>query len=213
MFDQLVVSGAKGIKTNKPWTVVLSGCRADSRSLGILVLIPLIYTEALDPRACSATFLVAPPPPPPPPPPPAIVKTVKAPKIVQISKMVAPTVIPKTVSIVKDEAPVIYSNNAAGVDGGTGSGILAAFWAMLLRLPEARRSATHQDRRTGRGKAPFSIRTTPEYPADRESGAHLGNGCFARHHREGRLHSGIGVHFRASDAGEIRDGCRKAVAL
>ena len=40
MFDQLVVSGARGIKTNKPWTVVLSGV-VQIAILGIPTLIPL----------------------------------------------------------------------------------------------------------------------------------------------------------------------------
>src|ERR1700689_1193919 len=106
MFDQLVVSGPGGAKTNKSWTVTLSAL-IQVAILGIMILIPLIYTEALDPRLAPMS-LVAPPPPPPPPP--TIGKTVKGPRVVQISKMVAPTVIPKTVSIVKDEAPVIYSN-------------------------------------------------------------------------------------------------------
>ena len=46
--------------------------------IGILILIPLIYTDAL-PKTQLMTFLVAPPPPPPPPPPPAAapVKVVK----------------------------------------------------------------------------------------------------------------------------------------
>src|SRR2546429_2611490 len=43
--------------------------------LGILILIPLIYTEAL-PKTMMATMLTAPPPPPPPPPPPAAVQVV-----------------------------------------------------------------------------------------------------------------------------------------
>ena len=34
----------------------------------VMILIPLIYTEAL-PKEMLTTFLVAPPPPPPPPPP------------------------------------------------------------------------------------------------------------------------------------------------
>ena len=38
--------------------------------VGVMVLVPLIYTEAL-PKAQLMTFLAAPPPPPPPPPPPA----------------------------------------------------------------------------------------------------------------------------------------------
>jgi protein TonB len=162
MFDQLVVSGPQGIKTNKPWTVVLSAV-AQFAVLGILVLIPLIYTEALDPRL-AAMSLVAPPPPPPPPPPPAIVKTVKAPRIVQISHMVAPTVIPKTISIVKDEAPVIYSNNDAGVAGGTGSvlgGILGN-----SAPPPPKPAAPQRIRVGGNVEAGARVNNvTPEYPA------------------------------------------------
>jgi protein TonB len=121
MFDQLVVSSAHPTKTHKSWTVALSAI-VQSIILGILILIPLIYTEAL-PKGMLNTFLVAPAPPPPPPPPAAPVKTVRAPKIVQLNKMVAPTVIPKNVAMIKDEAPVIYTNGG-GVDGGTGNGIL-----------------------------------------------------------------------------------------
>ena len=162
MFDQLVVSGPGGAKTNKSWTVTLSAL-IQIVILGILILIPLIYTEALDPRL-AAMSLVAPPPPPPPPPPPAIVKTVKAPRVVQISKMVAPTVIPKTVSIVKDEAPVIYSNSAAGVDGGTGSvlgGILGN-----VAPPPPKPAAPQRIRVGGNVEAGARINNvTPEYPA------------------------------------------------
>ncbi|MFZ0579977.1 MAG: hypothetical protein WAM23_02455, partial [Candidatus Acidiferrales bacterium] len=71
MFDDLVVSSANPKKTNKPWTVVLSAM-IQAGLLGILILIPLIYTEAL-PKAMLTTFLVPPPPPPPPPPPAAAV--------------------------------------------------------------------------------------------------------------------------------------------
>src|SRR6202035_6075510 len=120
MFDQLIVSGEMQA-THKPWAVTLSAI-VQTLILGVMILIPLIYTEAL-PKGMLNTFLVAPAPPPPPPPPAAPVKTVRAPKIVQLNKMVAPTVIPKNVAIIKDEAPVIYTNGG-GVDGGTGSGIL-----------------------------------------------------------------------------------------
>ena len=77
MFDQLVVSGEMQ-KTHKPWTVTLSAI-VQILILGVLILIPLIYTEAL-PKGMLNTFLVAPAPPPPPPPPQPIVKTVKAPR-------------------------------------------------------------------------------------------------------------------------------------
>ncbi len=75
MFDQLVVSGANQTKTNKPWAVLLSAF-VQVVILGVMILIPLIYTEAL-PKGMLNTFLAAPPPPPPPPPPPAAVVHVK----------------------------------------------------------------------------------------------------------------------------------------
>jgi protein TonB len=91
--------------------------------IGVLVLIPLIYTEAL-PKAQLMTFLAAPPPPPPPPPPPAA--AAPAPRIIRkISVedvMRAPTVIPKTIAQVKDE-PEPPPNTSVGVVGGVPGGV------------------------------------------------------------------------------------------
>jgi periplasmic protein TonB len=119
MFDQLVVSSAHPNRTNKPWTVAMSAI-VQSVIVGILILIPLIYTEAL-PKGMLNTFLVAPAPPPPPPPPAAPVKTIVRPRIVTPQRMVAPTVIPKTVQMIKDEAPDV---GAVGVEGGVAGGAL-----------------------------------------------------------------------------------------
>ena len=63
MFEDMVLSG-KTKRTNKPWTVALS-LAIQALLVGILILIPLIYTEAL-PKTMMATMLTAPPPPPPP---------------------------------------------------------------------------------------------------------------------------------------------------
>jgi protein TonB len=90
--------------------------------VGVMVLVPLIYTEAL-PKAQLMTFLAAPPPPPPPPPPPAA--AAPAPRIIhRVSVediMRAPTVIPKTIAQVKDEPE--QPPSAAGVVGGVPGGI------------------------------------------------------------------------------------------
>jgi periplasmic protein TonB len=118
MFDQLVVSSAHGTKTHKSWTVAMSAI-VQAVIVGILILIPLIYTEAL-PKGFMNTFLVAPAPPPPPPPPAAPVQHVVRPRIVTPQRMVAPTVIPKTVQMIKDEAPDV---GGVGVEGGVGSGV------------------------------------------------------------------------------------------
>ncbi len=91
--------------------------------IGVMILVPLIYTEAL-PKAQLMTFLAAPPPPPPPPPPPAA--AAPAPRIIhRVSVediMRAPTSIPKTIAQVKDE-PEPAPNAGVGVVGGVPGGV------------------------------------------------------------------------------------------
>jgi len=120
MFNQLVVSGQQE-GTHKRWTVATS-FGVQLIIVGVMILIPLIYTEAL-PKGMLNTFLVAPAPPPPPPPPAAPVKVVR-PRIVQPQTMTAPTVIPKKVEMIKDEAPDVgAAGNGFGVAGGTGDAL------------------------------------------------------------------------------------------
>src|SRR5258707_14199317 len=64
--DSLMESGGR-IKTNQKWTGLISTL-VQLGLVGFLVLLPLIFTEAL-PKGQLTTWLVAPPPPPPPPPP------------------------------------------------------------------------------------------------------------------------------------------------
>jgi periplasmic protein TonB len=86
--------------------------------IGVTVIMPLIYTDAL-PKAQLMTFLVAPPPPPPPPPPPAKAPPVVVHKVSMADLMKAPTVIPRTITRIKDQ-PVVQS---AGVVGGVTGGV------------------------------------------------------------------------------------------
>jgi protein TonB len=91
--------------------------------IGVLILIPLIYTDAL-PKTQLMTFLVAPPPPPPPPPPPAAapVKVVKMVSEVVNGQLRTPTKIPDKVQMIKEEeAPPDLG--AGGVPGGVPGGI------------------------------------------------------------------------------------------
>ena len=121
MFEEMVVSSPRGKKTNKSWTVIVSGI-VQATFLAVLILIPLIYTEAL-PKASLATLLIAPPPPPPPPPPPAATQIVKVKPQVHLmdaGKLVAPKVIPKEVKIIKEEAE---QPDAMGAMGGVPGGV------------------------------------------------------------------------------------------
>jgi len=125
MFEEMLVSGAKE-RTNKPWTVVVSMI-LQVLFLLILILIPLIYTEAL-PKAMLSSILLAPPPPPPPPPPPAAVQVVKIKPMVRLmdaGKLVAPKAIPKDINIIKEEElppDAGMQGIAGGVPGGVAGG-------------------------------------------------------------------------------------------
>ncbi len=122
MFDDLVVSSANPKKTHTPWAVVLSSI-VQAAILGVFILIPLIYTEAL-PKETLTTFLVAPAPPPPPPPPAAAIQRIVKPvvRLIHNGQMMAPTVIPKKVEMIKEEElpPDVGS---VGVTGGVPGGI------------------------------------------------------------------------------------------
>jgi protein TonB len=121
MFDEMVVSSPNPKKTNKPWTVVLSMI-FQVAFLAVLILIPLIYTEAL-PKTMMATLLVAPPPPPPPPPPPVaqVVHVKPQVHLMDAGKLVTPKVIPKDIKIIKEDAPDM-SGMQGGVVGGVSGG-------------------------------------------------------------------------------------------
>ena len=95
-------------------------------------MIPLIYTEAL-PKQLLTTFLVAPAPPPPPPPPAAAVQRIVKPvaRLIQAGKMMAPTVIPKKVEMIKEEemppdvgAVGVVGGVPGGIAGGSAGGVL-----------------------------------------------------------------------------------------
>ena len=93
--------------------------------LAALLMAPLYFTQSLDLKGLQNTWLVAPAPPPPAPPPaPAIMvrpmKTVA--RLLQGGKMMAPSVIPKQVAIIK-EAPLPPDTDVTGVVGGVPGGI------------------------------------------------------------------------------------------
>jgi protein TonB len=122
MFEELVVSSPHPQKTNKPWTVVVS-MLFQILFLAILILIPLIYTEAL-PKTMMATMLTAPPPPPPPPPPPVATTIVHVKPQVHLmdsGKLMAPKVIPKEVKIIKEDAEP--DMGSVGMTGGVPGGV------------------------------------------------------------------------------------------
>lgn len=129
MFEQTFVEGVG--KTNRTWTVMLSFL-AQLLAIGIGILIPMIYFDAL-PKTQLTSFLVAPPPPPPPPPPPAaVVKMVKViPRQFDAGRLMAPKTVPKNIAMIKEEELPPPSASAGvvggvpgGVPGGTPGGVI-----------------------------------------------------------------------------------------
>ncbi|HKM68244.1 MAG TPA: energy transducer TonB [Candidatus Acidoferrum sp.] len=123
MFEEMVVSTSTSQKTNKPVTVFIS-MAVQVLFLAILILIPLIYTEAL-PKTLMSSILLAPPPPPPPPPPPAAVQVIRKPvaHLMDAGKLVTPKAIPKDLKVIKEEAePDMGAGMVGGVPGGVAGG-------------------------------------------------------------------------------------------
>jgi periplasmic protein TonB len=119
--DSLIESGGR-LKTKRGWTSIVSFA-IQCGIVGVMILIPLIFTEAL-PKGTTMFLLVAPPPPPPPPPPAAAV--VKVVKVIQTDivngELRTPTKIPKKVEMIKEEeAPPQMA--ATGVVGGVPGGV------------------------------------------------------------------------------------------
>ncbi|HZW79798.1 MAG TPA: TonB family protein [Candidatus Deferrimicrobiaceae bacterium] len=119
--DSLLESGGR-LKTKRGRTTTFA-IFLEILLIGVMVLMPLIFTEAL-PKQQLMTFLVAPPPPPPPPPPAAapikIVHQIQT-DIVN-GALRTPTKIPQKIQMIKeDEAPPQMAS--AGVVGGVPGGI------------------------------------------------------------------------------------------
>jgi periplasmic protein TonB len=95
--------------------------------IGVLILIPLWFTDAL-PTAQLVTFLVAPPPPPPPPPPATesiarVVKQVQS-DLMSSGQLRTPTRVPARVAMIREEdAPPPLAVESGGVVGGVPGGI------------------------------------------------------------------------------------------
>jgi len=95
-------------------------------ALGILLIVPLVFTEQL-PQAQILTLLVAPPPPPPPPPPAeAAVQRVMhqiQTDMLNTGQLRTPSRIPKKVEMIKEEEAPPPMMATGGVVGGIGGGV------------------------------------------------------------------------------------------
>lgn len=169
--DSLLESGGR-LKTKRGRTTTFA-ILLEIAMIGLMVLMPLIFTEAL-PKQQLMTFLVAPPPPPPPPPPAAapvkIVKQIQT-DIVN-GELRTPTKIPQKVQMIKeDEAPppvMASSGVVGGVPGGIPGGQMGGvIGGIISSTPVAvPKVATPQRVRVSQGVSQGLLvrRVQPNYP-------------------------------------------------
>src|SRR5712664_880106 len=169
MFEDSLIESGNKLKTKRLGTTILSFL-LQVGLICILILIPLIYTDAL-PKGNLMTFLVAPPPPPPPPPPPAAaVKVVKIQSEVINGQLRTPTKIPSKVQMIKEEEapPDMGAGVPGGVPGGIPGGSTGGVMGGILSSANAAipKVATPQRVRVSTGVATGLLikRVTPNYP-------------------------------------------------
>jgi protein TonB len=122
MFEALLESSPVKRKTRNPWAYFIS-LVVQTFFVGLLILIPLLYTEALPKQDMMLSWLAAPPPPPPPPPPPAaqpIRRAIKRVSQLDQGKLRAPREIPREIAIIKED-PI--EEDTGGVVGGVPGGV------------------------------------------------------------------------------------------
>src|SRR5271155_1132788 len=169
MFEDSLIESGNKLKTKRLSTTVLSFF-GQFALVGVLVLIPLIFTDAL-PKGMTMTFLVAPPPPPPPPPPAAApVKIVKIQSEVINGQLRTPTKIPEKIQMIKEEEqpPDMGGGVPGGVPGGIPGGSAGGVMGGILSSTQVAvpKIATPQRIRVSSGVSTGLLlkKVTPNYP-------------------------------------------------
>jgi protein TonB len=166
--DSLIESGGK-LRTHRGMTAAFS-FGIQIVLVVILVLVPLLVTEAL-PKQQLTTFLVAPPPPPPPPPPAAPIHIVKQVQTDIVNgQLRTPTKIPQKVQMIKEDAappPMqgVMGGVAGGIPGGSAGGVIGGI--ISSNNVVAPKVAAPQRIRVSSGVSAGNLvrKVTPQYPS------------------------------------------------
>jgi|SRR5580658_5157845 protein TonB len=172
MFEDSLIESGNRFKAKRRLSTTILSFFGQFALIGMLILIPLIYTDAL-PKTQLMTFLVAPPPPPPPPPPPAAapVKVVKVQSEMVNGQLRTPTKIPEKVQMIKEEeappdlgAGGVPGGVPGGIPGGSAGGVIGGIVNMqAANIPKI---ATPQRVRVSQGVSQGLLirRVQPNYP-------------------------------------------------
>ena len=168
MFEDSLLESSGRLATRNPWTTAFSFAM-QMLLAGLLVLLPLIYTEAL-PKQQLMSFLEAPTP----PPAPAPRQLAKAPSSRPVSELDngvlrPPAEIPKRIAMVnEEEAPPTGTAEVPGaVPGGLPNGVANGVMSVITReVPVAVPKIAAQKVRVSSGVAQGLLvhQVTPQYP-------------------------------------------------
>jgi protein TonB len=163
--DSLIESGGK-LKDKRGRTTAFSFL-VQFGIIGFMVLLPLLFTEAL-PNLQSAMALVAPPPPPPPPPPAEVHIVRKVQTDIVNGQLRTPTKIPKKVEMIKEEEapPPMTSGVVGGVPGGVPGGSMNGVMGSIISTNTAVPTIKPQRIRVSSGVTQGLVihRVEPNYP-------------------------------------------------
>jgi protein TonB len=129
LFEDILLDSNAAQRKRRTWPTLISFVLQLSL-VGVLLLLPLWFTDVL-PKQQLLVFLEAPPPPPPPPPPAA--STPPTPKVVKVTSNIAngrlrtPSKIPAKVLMIEEEdapPPAVITGVVGGVPGGIPGGQL-----------------------------------------------------------------------------------------
>jgi protein TonB len=134
IFQDVLLDSANTVKSHRGMSAVLSFF-IQAIIVAIVIIIPLVITQALPARELT-TMLVAPPPPPPPPPPPSPTKVAQTTPIkttvpvktnVNLDQLRTPTKIPNKIDMRPEQSaaappPPSMAGIAGGVPGGVAGG-------------------------------------------------------------------------------------------
>jgi protein TonB len=143
LFGDSLLERSGGQRRRRTWATILS-LIGQCFLVGLLLLVPLLYTDVL-PKQELVTFLIAPAPPPPPPPPAAPpsakVKVVKVASEFVNGQLRAPSRIPTKIEMIKEpQAPPpakggVVGGVPGGIPGGQMGGLIGGIISSLARVP------------------------------------------------------------------------------
>jgi len=189
--DSLLEFGVQ--RKRKAWATTASFV-VNCMAIGLMLIVPLLFTEDL-PRAQLLTFLVAPPPPPPPPAAEAVQRVVHQIQTDMLStgQLRTPTKIPQKIQMIKeDDAPPpmaatggVVGGVPGGIPGGQLGGVIGGIVSSTSSLAAVPKlvPVTPQRVRVSQGvtKGLCVHKVEPPYPA-LARGPRAGRRGIERHH-------------------------------